>query len=108
MEPMPFKDIEDGRGGPASGRSFLYQRRNNVYSKEEFSLDEGRDLQRAIFGVIDNQINTNDPPKTRETFDRLVREGHSNTERRKLIGCVIAVELFDIMSREQKAKGSRQ
>ena len=54
-------------------------------------------LQKAIFDVIDNQIKGNDPPETRETFNRLVREGHSKTETRKLIGCAIAVELYDIM-----------
>jgi hypothetical protein len=58
-------------------------------------------LQKAIFDVIDNQIKGNDPPETRETFNRLVREGHSKTETRKLIGCAIAVELYDIMKHQK-------
>jgi hypothetical protein len=51
--------------------------------------------------VIDNQIKGNDPPETGETFNRLVREGHSKTETRKLIGCAIAVELYDIMKHQK-------
>jgi hypothetical protein len=58
-------------------------------------------LQKAIFDVIDNQIKGNDPPETRETFNRLVREGHSKTETRKLIGCAIAVELYDIIKHQK-------
>jgi len=54
-------------------------------------------LQRAIFEVVNNQITANDPTETRETFDRLVREGHSMTEARKLIGCAVVVEIYDIM-----------
>ena len=58
-------------------------------------------LQRAIFDVIDNQIKGNDPPETRETFNRLLREGHSKTETRKLIGCAIAVEIYDVMKHQR-------
>jgi len=55
----------------------------------------------AFLEVIENQIRLNDPPETRETFNRLVREGHSKTETRKLIGCAIAVELYDIMKHQK-------
>ncbi|MBI2998133.1 MAG: DUF1841 family protein [Deltaproteobacteria bacterium] len=54
-------------------------------------------LQRAIFEVIDNQIEANDPPETRETFDRLLREGYSKIKARKLIGTVVVVEIYDTM-----------
>ena len=54
-------------------------------------------LQRAIFEVIDNQIEANDPPETRETFDRLLREGYSKIEARKLVGSVVVVEIYDTM-----------
>jgi len=54
-------------------------------------------LQRAIFEVIDNQIEANDPPETRETFDRLLRKGYSKIDARKLIGTVVVVEIYDTM-----------
>lgn len=54
-------------------------------------------LQRAIFEVIDNQMEANDPPETRETFERLLREGHSKIEAKKLIGTVVVVEIYDTM-----------
>jgi len=58
-------------------------------------------LQKAIFDVIDKQIKEDDPPETRETFNRLVREGHSKTETRKLIGCAVVVEIYDIMKHQK-------
>jgi hypothetical protein len=54
-------------------------------------------LQRAIFDVIDNQIKANDPPETRQTLDRLLHEGYSMTEAKKLIGSVVVVEIYDVM-----------
>ena len=51
--------------------------------------------------MIDKQIKEDDSPETRETFHRLVREGHSKTETRKLIGCAVVVEIYDIMKHQK-------
>jgi hypothetical protein len=37
------------------------------------------------------------PPAAKETFDRLVGEGIARDEARRLIGCVVASEIFDIL-----------
>lgn len=54
-------------------------------------------LRSAVLEVVENQIRDNDPPETRQTFERLKREGHSPEEARRLIGSVVAIELFHIM-----------
>jgi hypothetical protein len=54
-------------------------------------------LHRAVLEVVDNQIRDLNPPATKETFDRLVREGHDVDEARRLIGCVVASEIFDVL-----------
>ena len=54
-------------------------------------------LHREVLKVVDNQIRDLNPPATKETFDRLVREGHDADEARRLIGCVVVTEIFDIM-----------
>jgi hypothetical protein len=54
-------------------------------------------LRNAIFEVIDNQINDNNPPETATTLERLMDEGYSDFEARQLIGQAIAVELFFVM-----------
>ena len=54
-------------------------------------------LRQAVLDVVDNQIRQLNPPATKETFDRLVREGHDPGEARRLIGKVVASEIFDIL-----------
>ncbi|MDX6711716.1 MAG: hypothetical protein QOH96_2732 [Blastocatellia bacterium] len=56
-----------------------------------------RALNKAILEVVDNQIRDRNPPATKETFDRLVSDGLARDEARRLIGCVVASEIFDIL-----------
>ena len=58
-------------------------------------------LNKAILEVVDNQIRDGNPPATKETFDRLVSEGIAKDEARRLIGSVVASEIFDVLKHEQ-------
>ena len=53
--------------------------------------------QQAILEVVDNQVRENDPPETRETLTRLMEQGYSKVVARKLIGSVVAVEIYEVM-----------
>lgn len=54
-------------------------------------------LQSAILEVVENQLAGNDPPETKKTYERLVQDGHSEVDAKKLIGCVVAAEMFFVM-----------
>jgi hypothetical protein len=58
-------------------------------------------LNAAIMKVVDNQLRGNDPPQTGQTFKRLVAAGHSENEAKRLIACVVSVEIFDILKQQQ-------
>lgn len=58
-------------------------------------------LQQQIFEIIDNQIKGREPPETKQTLDRLIKSGYSNTDAKKYIGQCVAVELFNIMKHKQ-------
>ena len=58
--------------------------------------DSGR-LRRAIVEVIHNQVRDNDPPETGRTVKRLRQQGFSEEETLKLVGCVVASEVFGIL-----------
>jgi len=58
-------------------------------------------LKQTILEVVENQLRDLNPPETKETFDRLVSEGVSESEARRLIGCVVTSEIFDILKYEQ-------
>jgi hypothetical protein len=60
-----------------------------------------RVINKVILDVVDNQIRDLKPPATKETFDRLVGQGVTQDEARRLIGCVVASEIFDILKHEQ-------
>jgi hypothetical protein len=58
-------------------------------------------VSKAILDVVENQLRNLDPPATRETLDRLINQGVAEDEARRLIGCVVASEIFDILKHKQ-------
>jgi len=59
-------------------------------------------LKATIMEVVDNQINGNDPPETRQTYERLQAGGYSKDEAKRLIGAVLVEEMYD-MTQEKRA-----
>ena len=64
-------------------------------------MEENTYLKSAILEVVDNQLQANDPPEARQTFDRLISEGYSEEEAKKLIGCVVTSEIFDVLKKQK-------
>jgi hypothetical protein len=54
-------------------------------------------LKSAILEVVENQINSNDPPEIEQTLNRLMAEGFSEKEAKELIGGVVVAEVFGVM-----------
>ena len=54
-------------------------------------------LKSAIIEVVQNQIDSNEPPETKQTFDRLISEGFSKKEAKELLGFVVAAEVFEVI-----------
>ena len=58
-------------------------------------------LRAAIMEVVENQLRNNDPPQTNQTFKRLIEAGHSAKEAKRLIGCVVSAEIFDVLKKQE-------
>lgn len=58
-------------------------------------------LKAAILEVVENQLQSGDPPETRQTLARLKREGFSDEDARLLLGQAVAVEIWCV-SKEKK------
>ena len=56
-------------------------------------------LRAAILEVVENQLRDNTPPESKQTFERLVAEGHTIEEAKRLIGVVVAHEIFNVLKR---------
>jgi hypothetical protein len=57
-------------------------------------------LRAAILEVINNQIRDNNPPETKETLIRLQEQGFAEEEALKLIGYVVASEVFSVLKKK--------
>jgi uncharacterized hydantoinase/oxoprolinase family protein len=51
----------------------------------------------AVFEAINNQIQNNAPPQTKQTYDRLMKAIKNNDEVMKYIGVVMMAEIFDVL-----------
>jgi hypothetical protein len=60
-----------------------------------------------IFQIIKNQLDANDPPETKITYDRLRSLGYNEFETKQLIGQCVALEIFDILKHNQPFNKSR-
>lgn len=56
-------------------------------------------LRDAVFEVVENQIEDNAPPETKETYDRLISEGFPRDEVMRLIGSVVVLEIFEVLKK---------
>jgi hypothetical protein len=54
-------------------------------------------LRGQILAVVENQLRDNDPPETRATLARLLREGHSEPDAKRMIACVVVAGLFEVL-----------
>jgi Holliday junction resolvasome RuvABC DNA-binding subunit len=58
-------------------------------------------LTEAVLAVVDQQMRDTTPAETRRTFQRLVALGYTPEDARRLIGNVVAQEIFAVMQREE-------
>ena len=63
---------------------------------------ENEKLRQAILEVINKQVRDNDPPETKQTLIRLQEDGFSEQEALKLIGYVVASEVFAVLKENRQ------
>ena len=52
----------------------------------------------AVLDTVLNQIDTDDPPEARITYDRLIEGGASNSQALNLMGAALRVEMSRMLS----------
>jgi uncharacterized hydantoinase/oxoprolinase family protein len=55
----------------------------------------------AALEAINNQINNNNPPETKQTYDRLMKIINNHDEVMKYLGVVMMAEIFDVLKTKQ-------
>ena len=55
-------------------------------------------LTAAMLEVVEHQWRDQTPPETSQTCQRLLTAGHTTDEATRLIGCVVATEISDVLT----------
>lgn len=56
-------------------------------------MSNDKTVRDAMLDTVLNQINTNAPPAARDTYDRLVEEGASNSQALRLMADALRIEM---------------
>lgn len=64
-------------------------------------------LKAAYLEAVDNQLKNNDPPETKETFDRLVEEGFSEEDAKVLIAQAVCLETYFFLKHHKEFNRER-
>ena len=64
-------------------------------------------LTAAILEAVNNQLSENEPPETRETYMRLVKDGYSDEESKRLIGAILSAEIFEVLKEKKEYNRDR-
>lgn len=64
-------------------------------------------FRETLLTVVDTQISDNSPPETRLTFERLLAQGHSQAEARRLIACALTHEMHQVLKEQQPYQETR-
>ncbi len=59
-------------------------------------------LKKLLLEVVDNQLQSDEMPEVKETFERLVSEGLTKNQAKEMIAVVVTTEIFYVQ------KNSRQ
>lgn len=57
--------------------------------------------------TVDVQLKKNDPPQTRETLDRLMKEGYSEEDAKLIIAQCVASEMVKVLSTKMPFNAAR-
>ena len=58
-------------------------------------------LRRALLEVVNNQLRDGNPPETRATLERLIRQGIQRERAIELIACALTSEVCDALNDQQ-------
>lgn len=58
-------------------------------------------IKKVVLEIVDNQLKANDPPCTKDTYEKLLNAGYSKSEAKDKIGAVVLTEIYDILKMGQ-------
>jgi len=59
-------------------------------------------LKNTILEIVDNQLKMNEPPCTKQTYERLIESGYTEKEAKEMIGAVVLEDIYYILKDKKK------
>lgn len=63
--------------------------------------EDGKLAGEAIVEAVENQIAENNPPETKETLERLIKNGESRENAMRYIASVLSIEIFGALKHQE-------
>lgn len=60
-----------------------------------------KELKKGILEAVSNQIRDNNPPCTKKTYERLLKQGYSASETQEMIAAALIQEMFYVMTNKE-------
>ena len=68
---------------------------------------DGQVAGEAIVEAVENQLDDNNPPETKQTLDRLIESGESRENAIRYITCALSVEIFGALKNKEPYNNER-
>ena len=69
--------------------------------------EDGQLAGEAIVEVVENQIKDNNPPETKETLERLIKNGETRENAMRYIASVLSIEIFGAIKYQEPYNNKR-
>jgi hypothetical protein len=73
----------------------------------EAAMSNDKTLRDAMLDTVLKQINDNDPPEARDTYDRLIDEGASNSQALNLMATALREEMTHMLDNKAEFDNAR-
>lgn len=70
-------------------------------------MESNEIVRKEILKIVDNQLKGNDPPETKQTYERLQKAGYDKSDAKKLIAQCVAVEIFNVLKHNESFNEKR-
>src|SRR5260370_499985 len=75
-----------------------------AYSEEKMANPH---LKAVILEVVEMQLRLDDPPETRQAYERLLAAGHTHTQAVEMIGAALVEEIWEMLHEGERFDRTR-
>ena len=103
--PYVFPDIYSCRCLPQT--LYLKYMKKDKEQIVQADTEEGQIAGEVIIDILENQIADKNPPETKETLERLIKNGETRENAMRYIASVFSIEIFGVIKNQEPYNNKR-